>query len=32
MELAFLVVWGCMGYALKGERFVGELERTIGTM
>jgi hypothetical protein len=32
MELAFSVVWGCMGFALKGGRFFGELERTIGTM
>jgi hypothetical protein len=31
MEFAFLVVWCCMGYALKGERVVGELEETIGT-
>jgi hypothetical protein len=31
MELAFLVVWGCMDYASKGERFVGGLEGTIGT-
>jgi hypothetical protein len=30
MELAFLVVWGCMGYASKGEIFVDELEGTIG--
>jgi hypothetical protein len=26
----FLVVWGCMGYALKCERFVGELEGQLG--
>lgn len=31
MKLIFLVVWGSMGYALKGERFVGVLEGTIGT-
>jgi hypothetical protein len=31
MELTFSVVWGCMGYASKGERFVGELEGAIGT-
>jgi hypothetical protein len=32
MELTFLTIWGCMGYASKGERFVGELMGTIGTM
>jgi hypothetical protein len=30
MELAFSVVWGCMGCASKGERFVGELKGTTG--
>jgi hypothetical protein len=30
MELAFSFVWGCMGYALKGERFVGELKGQLG--
>jgi hypothetical protein len=31
MEFAFPVVWCCMGYDLKYERVVGELEMTIGT-
>jgi hypothetical protein len=31
MEFAFSVFGGCMGYYSKSERFVGELERTIGT-
>jgi hypothetical protein len=32
MEFAFLVVWGYMDYASKGERVVGELEGTIWTL
>jgi hypothetical protein len=31
-EFTFLVVWCCMGYASKGERVVGKLEETIGTL
>jgi hypothetical protein len=29
MEFTFSVFGGCMGYYLKGESFVGELEGTI---
>jgi hypothetical protein len=32
MEFASTVVWCCMGYASKGERVVGELVGTIGTL
>jgi len=30
MEVAFLVVWGCMVYASKCERVIGDQEGTIG--
>jgi hypothetical protein len=32
VECSFLVVWCCMGHASQGERAVGELEGTIGTL
>jgi hypothetical protein len=32
MEFTFPVIWCCMGYASKGEKIVGELEETIGTL